>query len=196
MTSECKSKIGPRKFWARLKLKLDLLAGGLGHPMSSHHFSNSLFAPVWSLVLNFGTESVASRGTKGDTPVADICPCLFPTNERDAPSSFCLLPIPFTACSLAMPLMPPRKSKRFRSPSQSESPSTAGASPFSKPSIPTTPASEMDADSPNAATSSKKRAIESDSDDNRKVKPTKRRATAKRVYVEVPASKVFGRGKV
>jgi hypothetical protein len=90
---------------------------------------------------------------------------------------------------------------RFRSPPPSESPSTTGASLFSKPSMPSTPDSEMDVDDPPkslllAATGSKKRAAESDSDESLKVKPAKRRGIAKEVYVQVPRSKLLARGKV
>jgi len=97
--------------------------------------------------------------------------------------------------------MAARRSAKFRSPSQSESLSTPDASLFSKPSMPTTPASEMDVDDSakplfSTARSSKKRAIESDSDDSLGTKPTKRRATTKQVYVQVPTLKALAKGKV
>ena len=67
--------------------------------------------------------------------------------------------------------------------------------------MPTTPDSEMDVDDPPkslllAATSSKKRVAESDSDESLQVKPAKRRGIAKEVYVQVPRSKLLARGKV
>ena len=163
-------------------------------------------------MLNFWTaiSRVASpvRNIRGDdSPTrlwlmfVRVCPQL--TNERDAPPSSRLLSVPFTGCHLGVPFtapMPPRRSARFCSTSQSGSSSTADASPFSKPSMPTTPASEMDVDPPkplpSTATSSKRRAVESDSDDSLKAKPTKRRATAKQVYVQVPTSKTIGGRKV